>query len=369
MWGDRNASNGCRPGSTTCTDEKDVLFAGQAIVIDVTMTVPRGDNAIVVYDGGDNVKATYPIAVTRGAYPEKPGSLMAGAVEVHDTSYGWGRTFLAPLGTDTVMATNPFEYAAFYCQAKQDNTTIHVNGADLLTLAKGETYVYENLKAGDNVTSSEAIQVHLLTGDKGSMYELRWYSILPLGLYSRSFVAPVGNSKSGVVLVMFNPNDKPIDVVYQWLESGAVQATSLSIPPMSNNISTVIPTGSGAFIDSSDDMIVMAVVDVTDQGHLYDWGFPAMPRMSLTPQVLIGLGYGCTGNVCDDAGVRSVVWVTSVADADLYIDFDNDGTVDETRSIKALEAVLVFDANDTDMSGAYLFASEPGSGPTGTPGK
>lgn len=259
---------------------------------------------------------------------------------------------------------------ALYCQARHDNTTLQFKGEKTTSLNKGESYVYEYVHVGDLLTASKPIQVHLVTGDRGSMYEMRWFTLLPRGLYSRSFVTPVGNSKAGAKLVLFNPSNASVDATYMWLEDGSTRSTTITIPALKNTLSAVIPTGSGAYIDSEGgEIIAMAVVDTENDGQLYDWGFPVMPRDSLTAQVLIGLGYGCTDNACDSDGVRSVVWVTTVDDADLFIDYDNDGTIDERRSVLELSSNLIADPTDDDMSGAFIFATKAGSGENGAPGK
>ena len=205
VWGDGNAANGCAPiRGRVCSNANDRLFAGQAIVIQNDVFTPRAmTGAPRVYDGGDNVKATYPVAITRGAYPDQPGSLLAGAVEVYDTTYGWGTDFFAPIGTNTILSTNAFEYVAMYCQAKEDNTVIQFNGGTSRTLRKGETAIFENIRVNDRITSSKTVQVDLITGDKGSTYEMRWYALLPRNMYSNSYVSPVGNTKGGVALVMY----------------------------------------------------------------------------------------------------------------------------------------------------------------------
>lgn len=74
IWGDGIASNGCRPDITTCTDSSDILNAGANIVLRNTVEIPRNVNKYV-FDGGDRVQASFPVAMTRGAYPESPGSL------------------------------------------------------------------------------------------------------------------------------------------------------------------------------------------------------------------------------------------------------------------------------------------------------
>lgn len=381
MWGDQNATNGCRPDITICTDAADLLFAGDVIIIENDVTVPvPAVNAPIVYDARDNVKTTYPVVITRGAFPEGPGSLLAGSVEVHDTGFAWGTNFFAPIGINLPVAiapsgilTSPFEYTAFYCQAKEDGTQIRLNGGAITTINKGQTHIYTGIRINDRVTSSKPIQVHIVSGDKSSQYEMRWYSVLPRDLYSRTYLAPVGDTVSQVVYVVYNPSQSASIVVnYKYFDASGptTQVKALSIPARSSRVTAVIPTGAGVLFESSAaDILVFAVVDTVNKGHIFDWGFPVMPVKWLTPQVLIGLGYGCTENLCDSQGSRSVVWISSIDDAELYIDYDNDGIVDTMQGILGLSANLVSDPNDNDMSGAYLFATEPGSGPQGTPGK
>ena len=81
VWGDGDKSNGCAPGFPCTTDEDDFLKSGSVIILEtnVDITNPSG------FDGGDKIRSSYPVAVTRGEYPENPGSLLAGAVEVLDT--------------------------------------------------------------------------------------------------------------------------------------------------------------------------------------------------------------------------------------------------------------------------------------------
>lgn len=87
IWGDGDASNGCAPGTSSCTDANDILTAGQSILLKSIITVEdysgnaKQETQIKV-DGGDYVAASFPIAITKAEYPNSPGSLLAGGVEV-----------------------------------------------------------------------------------------------------------------------------------------------------------------------------------------------------------------------------------------------------------------------------------------------
>jgi hypothetical protein len=128
IWGDGDCSNGGAPGiastrdaetgaTLSCDPNLDFLKGGDVIIL--MSSVPVGadrDNTIFYFDGRDRVLATLPIAITRSAYPQTPGSLLAGAVEVFNRDE-WGMTFVAPVGNNTLGNTDPFsKYCAVNIQ-------------------------------------------------------------------------------------------------------------------------------------------------------------------------------------------------------------------------------------------------------------
>lgn len=78
IWGDGNAANGCAPNVVDCTNVKDVLMAGNSIVIQNSVDLPR-NRATIRYDGGDRIQSSFPVAVTRAGYAREPGTVLAGA--------------------------------------------------------------------------------------------------------------------------------------------------------------------------------------------------------------------------------------------------------------------------------------------------
>jgi hypothetical protein len=75
-------------------------------------------------------------------------------------------------------------------------------------------------------------------------------------------------------------------------------------------------------------------------------------------QVRIGWGYGCTNNKCYGQADRSVVWITAMEDADIFIDFNNIGKDYKLVQIKALESIKIRNDANHDMSGAAIFATK-----------
>ncbi len=364
IWGDGDCNNGFAPGTVCTSPAHDLLKSGQSIVLENTVEVGGAANGIK-FDGGDKISATYPIAITRGAYPVDPGSLMAGGVEVLDTSE-WGTFFVSPIGQDVDITNDPFEHTALYIMAKDDNTTINFSTGLTAVIHSGESYTFVVTKKGQTLTASSPVQVDLIVGDIGSTYELRWFSLLPHAAWSTSYLSPVGDSVGNTQIYMYNarPNTVTVKVT---LMDGTNYTRSLNGTGSGWKFTDIIPTGSGALLEGTGDFIALSITDrlTADGGQRYDWGFPVLPLNKLTETVLIGWGYGCTNKNCynkNDVGglARSVVWVSPIEDADIYIDLNNDGVPEADRTVKGARRLSsnIFE-NGNDMSGATIWAVKP----------
>lgn len=365
IWGDGNAANGCVYGRP-CTNAGDVLKAGNSIVIENFVPMPR-DPKVILYDGGDLIVATYPVAVTRGCYPSKPGSLMAGAVEVFDISK-WGYDYQSPLGPNSFSETSAFEYTALYIMAAEDQTEVTLPDTTKVILNQGQSSIVRLTKEGQKIKANKQIQVDLLTGDIGSTYELRWFSLLPVTDWSNSYVTPMGDSAGKTLVYLFNPSNSFITVTCTM--RGGITKT-FPVPPQASTRTDVIPTGIAALFTSPSKFSALSATDtgkvdgknITTVGQHYDWGFPLMTRESLSTQVLIGWGYGATFKNCTGFS-RTQVFITTMEDADVYIDYNNDGVVDRTIFNFALQSANISDP-DLDMSGAIIYATLRGTGQGG----
>jgi uncharacterized repeat protein (TIGR01451 family) len=114
--------------------------------------------------------------------------------------------------------------------------------------------------------------------------------------------------------------------------------------------------------NAGDRFAALSVIDYG--GQIYDWGYTLEPRKELSTQALVGLGLGCTNsNSCDRS--RSVIWVTPIADTTIYVNRDGapascpgGGGADESHFVRALEAVLLTDPSDNDMTGARIYTCD-----------
>ena len=106
IYGDGDWSNGCIEEITknrACTSsDRDIITpgaylfnqAGGSNFINVTDRDFTGNSVSIKYDGSDVLYSSFPIAVTRGAYPRDKGTLLSGAVEVYDTkTYGTSKKY------------------------------------------------------------------------------------------------------------------------------------------------------------------------------------------------------------------------------------------------------------------------------------
>jgi hypothetical protein len=364
IWGDGDLTNGCAPTCSggSCYNDvctSDILYPGQSIVLQESIDIySSGPNR---YDGGDKITSSYPIAVTRGAYPQSPGSLMAGAIEVLETSE-WGTYFVSPVGQDmSGDLQSGFQHCAFYVMAEKKNTILTFSDGTGRVLGQGEGYTHIIDTKGETLTTSEPVQVHLITGDEGSSYELRWFSLLPRDQWSRSYFSPVGDSVGELRVLLYNPNASGMNVQVELKNN---MYDTYYVLGNSYAYTGIIPTGSGAAMTAPYEFIALSLTDTKSgtNGQIYDWGFPVLPLEKLTTQVLVGWGFGCTNNNCGYSSERSVVWVSPVAACDIYVDTDNDGIPESGMTVtnaQRLSSNIFIDGADKDMSGAIIWAVQP----------
>jgi hypothetical protein len=281
IWGDGDASNGCAPDVDPCTDAADVINAGRAIVIENYIACAPRDVSQIFYDGGDRVMSNFPIAVTRAAYPLSPGSVLAGAVEVLDTSY-WAESYVSPVGPgiwkdEGNNAQDPFGYCAIVIMAGEDNTVVTYPNGTTITLDMGESITVKTI-INDEVTASKPVQATLLTGDGTNYYETRWFALLPQTSFAKDYLAPVGDSYGQTRVYAYNPDSSSIDVSFEYTGSDGSKVTkTMAVPGGSGKTTDIIPTDSAMRVTGTSTFLALSITDTKGWGLVWDWGFPVMP--------------------------------------------------------------------------------------------
>ncbi len=372
VWGDGIFENGFAPGTTN-----DILEAGDTFVLESRVAVDRTTDDLLT-DASDVISASFPIAVTRAAYPTAPGARLAGAVEVFSTDQ-LGATFEVPFGVDVISDTDAFDHTAVHVMAVVDGTSLFLKRGSTITpvpdvLDAGETAVIPDARSGDEIftydpskaSDGPPVQVNLITGEAPSGYEMRWYALQPVDRWSNDYYTPVftgdgtgNNANTGPTQVwLYNPADEDPDApdaddITINFQFGSGTADSVTLDGGEARLSPILEDDSGAhfFTPGGEPFFAVTQTDTTGNGAKNDWGHPLIPAEHLTSQAVIGLGYGNTDKTrpgvddpFDKSGVRA--WVSPVEDATVYVDFDGDGSPDLVRDVDALESIRLADNED-----------------------
>jgi uncharacterized repeat protein (TIGR01451 family) len=371
VWGDGIPANGTPPGIPG-----DVLSAGDVIVLQNSVVVPRNLTDIF-YDGGDKLTAVGGnLAVTLVVWPEGPGILYAGAWELYPTSR-WGTEYRISVGEDLAGLRPGFEVTGLNVQAVEDGTTVEIDlDADgvpehTVTLNQGQQYILIGEQTGIDVplqqsvlvgsqvqvTNGGPVQVHVFTANPASSYEARAYSMVPFNQWTDDYLAP--RSSDGDFW-FYNPDPiNPLTVVI----TSTSTVTNIIIPAggVTQYPAALSTTPTGIRFTSSDGrpFYGVAALDATQD---QDWGYALQPVENLTTQVLIGLGIGNNndnppGLPLNPDGDQSPVYVTAVTTTTLHVDYNNDGITETAVLIPPLAEVSIVDP-DHDLTGAFLFTSD-----------
>jgi uncharacterized repeat protein (TIGR01451 family) len=414
IWGDGDLANGCPPyinntPNPCLTTTDDQLASGQVVVLDNSVAVEGSvggpysrDSSKIFFDGRDKFGVTQEVEVARSMWPSTPGSMMAGGVEMIDTSR-WGDEYVSPAGEDTITTENdPFQDVRWFVMAGSGGSTFNIdlNGdgdlgdaGDLsnVVLAEGAKQYIDGILQGSRLTvvSGSDVQVNQLYADVGDTYEFRWDILIPLDDWTNDYYSPVGTTSGAAAgcteVWIYNPSASAITVNYQFVgASGTINVASKDAVN-----SPIIPRDSGAhfYTNSSAELFLpFSLTDCTQgtTGLIYDWGNPLFPTEQLTPEALVGWAPGCTNEselgICKDVGgdnsynySRNVVWVTPQENTTIYVDEDGSGIscpsgdgAEQSIGASALQSVRIDDdpssrQNVRDQFGSASYSNNNGS--------
>jgi uncharacterized repeat protein (TIGR01451 family) len=377
IWGDANPANGAPPG-----------FAGDLLdpdsVIILTNLVDINNMAAIDFDGGDKIGASRPIAMSRAHWSDNTATLLAGSVEIYDTT-AWGTFFRAPVG-ENVVYNSINEYAGLAVMAAEDGTVVNIdtdgNGTvDVtVTLDQGESHLVDgDILAGASVSASQPVQTVLITGDVCETYESRWYGLAPVDTWGNDYYSPVNSyiATIGTTVFLYNPHATALAV--SWETTAGAQAV-VNVP--ANGVGTAVmpTTASGAHFFTADQRPFYAVGAYgstnpnTGANSRADWGFALLPETQLTYQTIIGWGPGRDPTSAVNPGENgSPVWVMPVppngsnAAIEICVDYDGDGAgaltdsfgfhYDTLLTLNPLQNAKVFDP-DGDQSALVLYVCD-----------
>jgi hypothetical protein len=179
-------------------------------------------------------------------------------------------------------------------------------------------------------------------------------------------------------MFLHNPNPSAITINYETTStSGSVSVAGGSTARYD------VPTNSAVrFYTSGGDKFVALSTISGGSYQAFDWGFSPIPGRSMSSMVTCGIGWGSS----DFSGNYSPVWLTTVSNTTVYIDYDSDPTTgnltdslgnhyDTNMTVSRLTSSVIYNPNTNDqtrmrlytLDGTYLTAawgSYPANPPT-----
>jgi uncharacterized repeat protein (TIGR01451 family) len=388
IWGDGDPSNGFPPGIPD-----DLINAGAAIVLTNPIDSGEPTSSNPLFNGGDKIASNKAIAVTWAGWASGSNTLLAGANEVYDT-FSWGTDYRMPVGEDIYTDIGAgigemFEYTGAAIMAGRGGATVSLNGSEIATLQEGVSYLIDGgLNVNDHITSTNPVQVELLTGDRGDNYESRFLRLLPTTLWTDSSYTPVStpanfgaNTDTSTTVWLYNPGASAIDVDYRRRVSGSIVTSTINVPAGSYNRQILLDGTGAQFVSDGNDFYALSTTNSTGttaspngDNRGWDWGFTLVPETSLTPQVLIGLGIGRDPTSATNPTENgNPVWVTTVGNGDelatVYVDYQNPTPgpftdpngypYDVSYSVRELEQIKVYNPTG-DQTGMLIYTLDSG---------
>ncbi len=353
-----------------------------------------------IYDGGDRMfVAGGAVTVTRAGWvEERQVGNQAVAWEIYPVKPQL-TTYVLPFGENLFPANPAFERVFALVQATADDTKFKVDvdgdgtwdvlnvdrsnaldGSDAteVTLDAGKTFLLDAISAcssrtacqtvtsnpletGAVIQGSATLQVKFVAGLTTANYGTRGLSAFPRGYWTKEYYAPLdqrsGTNGTGTDYFLHNPHGTDLTVNWESRTSnGTFQIPANETVSFNDRVATDVPVDSGLYLSASDVFWGVGLGDTA--GAAYEWGFSLLPATFLSSEHFLGWAPGFVGGSGtarhDDVGV----FVVSAQDnSTVFVDFDGDGTADQTFTLDRLQSRYVFDPNDGDMTGAHFWST------------
>jgi hypothetical protein len=334
---------------------------------------PRG--TATYYDGGDRITVIGgPAFVSRASWPESPGTVMASAFEILPVQ-ALSNSFEMPVGSDLYQSNrnlpfSDFQRVALMIQSTQDNNLITVYNPDNSvlwtgTLNKGASVTDASLRSvrkGTRVTATYPIQIQFLNGlqvsNTGS--QINGFTGVPTALWGRryavaatSFPASTGSLNSRTDLYLYNPNSTSITVSYHDSTSGTFTIAAKELASFFLKTGHYVPRNYGVDLTGSDTFWGFGIAG---SGYdTWDWGFILMPKEYCRSSYVVGWA---PGDLNASNNYSAVYVMPFSAQSQIYVDYDQDGSVDDTYTASWPQVVRITDADDEDMTGARIWSPD-----------
>ncbi|MBN2006622.1 MAG: DUF11 domain-containing protein [Anaerolineae bacterium] len=346
--------------------------------------------AYIRYDGRDRIFTSGgPVSMAHAMWPHDNTWIADSWENYPSQTYAGTYFYYTPVGKDLYNVGGAYkDFLQVFLQvaAFEKDTTVSIdNGAGQMVnvvLNQGDSYYSEGfinsqpapaiaINAGTTIRTSKPVQVGVITGGSPGAsttgFQGRFYTLLPEPQWGADYTVLVPSDNTTefhpTEIYIANPNDYPITV--NAYDVGFPSGFSFPIAsnqyltatvPYSTKRGGYIPAGgrTSARLTSSDGVFGVLVAADTNNTN-YDWGFAPVPNQYLTNNYYVSWAPGSD----DLTWNGSPVWVAPVADnTTFYVDYGpNDGIVDRTFTLNALEQRFIRDYTDNDNTGMHVWAT------------
>jgi uncharacterized repeat protein (TIGR01451 family)/fimbrial isopeptide formation D2 family protein len=366
------------PPTTTCNNYRNGTAVG---------------TSTTCYDGRDHIYvAGGVVTVTRVGWIEERGVGVQGvAWEIYPIKPQL-TTYVVPFGETN--GWYGFQRVAALIQATQNNTvvTVDLNGdgtpdmldtnrdgtvdAGSVTLQVGQIFLLDdtsahvgggNLVAGAVIQGTNTLQVKYIAGRTDVTYDTRGFSAFPRGLWTTDYYAPLDqpvDTGDGLTdYYLYNPNSSAITVT--WESLGASGSFNIPACTLANRTQCAVsfrtatggnvPVGSGLYLRATNAFWGVGSNDAQDYAH--EWGYSLLPSTMLYTEHYLGWAPDCLPSAAGCAADMGAFLTVAQDNTRVFVDLNNDGTVDQTYTLNRLENQFVDDPADGDLSGARIWAT------------
>jgi len=334
---------------------------------------PRGTSTY--YDGGDRITVIGgPAFVSRASWPEDPGTVMALAFEILPIQ-ALSNAFEMPVGSDLYQndRSEPFadfERVVLMVQSTRDNNAVTIYGPDNAviysgTLNKGQSAVdtdLRNVRKGTRVTATWPVQIQFLTALEvdGTSSQINGFTGLPTALWGRRYAVPVtsflprsSTPASRTDLYLYNPNSQPITVTYRDSTTGSFTIAAKQLASFALKTGHYVPRNYGVDLTGSSTFWGFGIAGTGYDS--WDWGLIFIPKEYCRTQYVVGWAPGDLNKTNNYSAVFVMPFRNS---STIFVDYDQNGTVDNTYTASRPQVVRIVDPNDRDMTGARIWSPD-----------
>lgn len=400
------------PNNPSTADETVILattgalrnFESAGFGIPVLATTPgTGCNVVgpsCPYDGGDRIfVAGGAVTVTRAAWiEERRVGNQAVAWEIYPVKPQL-TTYVLPFGEN--LGVPAFQRVFALIQATANGTTFQVDvdgngsfdvlnvdrnptkggGADsaTITLNAGQSFLLDAISAcptntactttpgttnqlltGAVIQGSATLQVKFIAGLTTANYGTRGLSAFPRGFWTKSYYAPLDQRStangSGTDYFLHNPHGTPLTVTWESrTATGSFSIGANSTVSFNAVAGPDVPVDSGLYLSAPDVFWGVGLGDTT--GAAYEWGYSLLPSTFLSAEHFLGWAPGSSTRAVGTFNYNGVFLVAAQDNTRVFVDFNDDGTVDQTFDLNRLQTQFIFDTTDGDLTGAHIWAT------------